>query len=71
MSPDPYKFQMPTQDFQSARLFCAAEPLLKAIESRGRMYPANQKLIMLSRLYATSLTKSHLQMLRLKVVPWG
>jgi len=62
---------MVTQDFQSARLFDAAEPLLEAIESRGRMYSADQKLIILSGLYATSLTKSHLQMLRLKVAPWG
>jgi hypothetical protein len=71
MPPDQYRFQKATHDFQSARLFDAAEPLLKAIESRGRMYSADQKLIILSRLYATNLTKSHLQMLRLKVVPWG
>src|SRR5919108_3248614 len=66
MPPDQYKFQMATQDFQSARLFGAAGPLLEAIESRGRMHSADQKLIILSRLYATNLTKSHLQMLRLK-----
>ena len=71
MPPDQYKFQIATQDFQSARLFGAAEPLLEAIESRGRMHSADQKLIILSRLYATNLTKSHLQMLRLKVVPGG
>jgi len=71
MPPDPYRFQKATQDFPSARLFDAAEPLLEAIESRGSMYSADQKLIILSGLYATNLTKSHLQMLRLKVAPWG
>jgi hypothetical protein len=71
MPPDQYRFQKATQDFQLARLFDAAEPLLEAIESRGRMHSADQKLIILSRLYATNLTKSHLQMLRLKVVPRG
>jgi hypothetical protein len=60
MPPDQYRFQKTTQDFQSARLFGAAEPLLEAIESRGRMHSADQKLIILSRLYATNLTKSHL-----------
>lgn len=35
MLPDQYRFQKATQDFQSARLFGAAEPLLEAIESRG------------------------------------
>jgi hypothetical protein len=71
MPPDEYRFQKATRDFQSARLFGAAEHLLEAIESRGCMHSADQKLIILSRLYATNLTKSHLQMLRLKVVPWG
>ena len=71
MPPDPYRFQKATQDFPSARLFGADEPLLKAIESRGRMHSVDHKLIILSRLYATNLTKSHLQMLRLKVVPRG
>ena len=71
MPPDQHKFQMATQDLQSARLFGAAEPLLEAIESLGRMHLADQKLIILSRLYATNLMKSHLQMFRLKVVPWG
>ena len=54
MSPDQDQFQKATQDFQSARLFGAAEPLLKAIESHGRMRSADQKLIILSRLYATT-----------------
>jgi len=31
MPPDQYRFQKATQDFQSARLFGAAEHLLKAI----------------------------------------
>jgi hypothetical protein len=70
MSLEQDRFQIATQDFQSARLFGAAEPLLEAIESRGRMYSADQKLIILSRLYATNLTKSYLQMLRLKVGLW-
>ena len=39
------EFQMATEDFQSARLFGAAEPFLEAIESRGRMHSADQKLI--------------------------
>jgi hypothetical protein len=46
MPPDQYKFQMATQDFQSAWLFGVAEPLLEAMESRGRMHSADQKLIM-------------------------
>jgi hypothetical protein len=55
MPPDQYEFQMVTQDFQSARLFSAAEPLLEAIESRGRMHSADQKLIILSRLYVATI----------------
>jgi len=35
MPPDQDKFQKATQDFQSARLFGAAEPLLEAIEIAG------------------------------------
>jgi len=31
MPPDLFRFQKATQDFQSARLFDAAEPLLEAI----------------------------------------
>jgi hypothetical protein len=38
MPPEQDEFQMATEDFQSARLFGAAEPLLEAIESRGRMH---------------------------------
>lgn len=68
MPPEQDEFQMATEDFQSARLFGATEPLLEAIESRGRMHSADQKLIILSRLYATNLTKSHVQRLRLKSV---
>jgi hypothetical protein len=71
MPPDQYTFQMATQYFQSAQLCCAAKTLLEAIESRGRMHSADQKLIILSQLYSTNLMKSHLQMFRLKVVPWG
>jgi hypothetical protein len=43
MLPDQYRFQKATQDFQSARLLSAAEPLLEAIESRGRMHSTVQK----------------------------
>lgn len=71
MPPEQDEFQMATQVFQSAWLFGVAEPLLEAIESRGRMHSAAPKSIILSWLYATNLTKSHLQMLRLKIVPWG
>ena len=49
MLPDQYRFQKATQDFQSARLFGAVEPLLEVIESRGRLHSADQKLIILSR----------------------
>ena len=38
MPPEQDEFQVATEDFRSARLFGAAEPLLKAIESRGRMH---------------------------------
>ena len=37
MPPHQHEFQRATQDFQWARLFGAAEPLLEAIESRRRM----------------------------------
>ena len=69
MPPDQYRFQKATQDFQSARQFGAAEPLLDAIESRWRMHSADQKLIILSRLYATNSVRRDLMYLLLKVAP--
>jgi len=44
MPPDQLRLQMATRDFQSTRLFGTAEPLLEAIESRGRKSSADQTL---------------------------
>lgn len=70
MPPDQLRLQMATRDFQSTRLFGTAEPLLEAIESRGRKSSADQTLFFVT-VVCNQLDEIHLQMLRLKVVPWG